>query len=273
MRIWSELRRRNVLRMAALYLVAAWLILQVTEVLSGLIELPDWVGPLVLAMLAIGLPIALVLSWFFEITEAGISREAPEGAARKEATTTGRRLNVVIISMLAAGILVTGWLAWRPDGPVEKSIAVLAFDNMSDDPAQAYFSDGISEEILGTLAKVPELRVTSRSSSFSFKGKDFDLTIVSHTEPMDIGIYGRDDYYFQYADDGFKAIMTELNETTDEAARTSLMQDAQRKIAEDAVNVFLFQLAKTGVWNAKLKGLWENAPVQANDLTQVYWED
>ena len=106
-----------------------------------------------------------------------------------------------------------------------------------------------------------------------FRGKDFDLTIVSHTEPMDIGIYARDDYYFQYADDGFKAIITKLNETTDEAARTRLMQDAQRKVAEDAVNGYLFQLAKTGVWNAKLKGLWENAPVQANDLTKVYWED
>jgi peptide/nickel transport system substrate-binding protein len=106
-----------------------------------------------------------------------------------------------------------------------------------------------------------------------FKGKDFDLTIVSHTEPMDIGIYGRDDYYFQYADEGFKAIMAKLNETTGEAERTKLLQDAQRKIAEDAVNGYLFQLAKTGVWNAKLKGLWANAPVQANDLTKVYWED
>ena len=106
-----------------------------------------------------------------------------------------------------------------------------------------------------------------------FRGKDYDLTIVSHTEPMDIGIYGRDDYYFQYADDGFKSILAELNETTDEAKRTGLMQDAQKKIAEDAVNGYLFQLAKLGVWNAKLKGLWENAPVQANDLTKVYWED
>ncbi len=106
-----------------------------------------------------------------------------------------------------------------------------------------------------------------------FKGKDFDLTIVSHTEPMDIGIYARDDYYFQYADKDFKAIMAKLDETTDEAERTKLLQDAQRKIAEDAVNVYLFQLAKTGVWNAKLKGLWANAPVQANDLTKVYWED
>ena len=80
MKFWSELRRRNVLRMAALYLVSAWLILQVTEVVAGLIELPDWVGPLVLAMLAIGLPITLLLAWFFEITESGITRDAGEAA-------------------------------------------------------------------------------------------------------------------------------------------------------------------------------------------------
>ena len=74
MNIWSELRRRNVLRMAALYLVAAWLILQVTEVLSGLLDLPGWLGPIVLGMLVIGLPIALVISWFFEITGSGQRR-------------------------------------------------------------------------------------------------------------------------------------------------------------------------------------------------------
>ncbi len=106
-----------------------------------------------------------------------------------------------------------------------------------------------------------------------FKGKDYDLTIVSHTEPMDIGIYARDDYYFDYHSDAFKAIMTELNNTTDPARRTELFQDAQRRITDDAVNVFLFELAKAGVWNAKLKGLWANAPVQANDLTGAYWED
>ena len=72
-----------------------------------------------------------------------------------------------------------------------------------------------------------------------FRGKDYDLTIVSHTEPMDIGIYGRDDYYFQYADADFKAIMAELNETTDEAKRTRLMQDAQKKIAEEPVEPVL----------------------------------
>ena len=106
-----------------------------------------------------------------------------------------------------------------------------------------------------------------------FKGKNYDLTIVSHTEPMDIGIYARDDYYFQYDDADFKALMAELEITSDEAKRTELLQKAQKKLNDDAVNGFLFQLAKTGVWNAKLKGLWANAPIQANDLTKVEWMD
>ena len=106
-----------------------------------------------------------------------------------------------------------------------------------------------------------------------FKGKNFDLTIVSHTEPMDIGIYARDDYYFQYGDADFKAIMADLANATDPAKRTELMQAAQKKIADDYVNAYLFQLAKTGVANVKLKGLWANAPTQANDMTGVYWEE
>jgi len=106
-----------------------------------------------------------------------------------------------------------------------------------------------------------------------FKGKDFGLTIVSHTEPMDIGIYARPDYYFQYQSEAFNGIMDKLNNTTDPDMRTQLMQDAQQQIASDNVNGYLFQLAKTGVANAKLKGLWPNSPTQANDLTAVFWED
>ncbi|MCV6547394.1 MAG: ABC transporter substrate-binding protein [Cohaesibacter sp.] len=104
-----------------------------------------------------------------------------------------------------------------------------------------------------------------------FKGKDFDLTIVSHTEPMDIGIYARDDYYFNYSDADFKALIKELSATSDPDKRKHLMQKAQEKLNADAVNGYLFQLAKSGVWNAKLKGLWVNSPIQANDLTKVHW--
>ena len=104
-----------------------------------------------------------------------------------------------------------------------------------------------------------------------FRGKDFDLTIVSHTEPADIGIYARPDYYFQYDNPAFQALMTQLEATADPAGRSALLAQAQRTIAEDYVNGYLFQLAKTGVANARIEGLWENAPTQANDLTQVRW--
>lgn len=106
-----------------------------------------------------------------------------------------------------------------------------------------------------------------------FRGKDYDLTIVSHTEPQDINIYGRDSYYFNYAKPEFKAIMDKLAATADEAGRNALLGEAQRMIAEDAVNTYLFQLAKHGVWNAKVTGLWENSPIQANDVTAVRWVD
>jgi peptide/nickel transport system substrate-binding protein len=106
-----------------------------------------------------------------------------------------------------------------------------------------------------------------------FRGKDFNLTIVSHTEPMDIGIYAKPDYYFQYDNAELQTMMTAFSTETDPATRTSILQDAQKIISEDYVNGYLFQLAKTGVANSKIKGLWENSPTQANDLTAVYWED
>jgi peptide/nickel transport system substrate-binding protein len=106
-----------------------------------------------------------------------------------------------------------------------------------------------------------------------FRGKDFDLTIVSHVEPMDIGIYARPDYYFQYGRPEFIAIMDELAVTADEGRRSELMKAAQRMIAEDHVNAFLFQLAKTGVANAAIEGLWPNSPAPAIDLTGVRWTD
>ncbi len=106
-----------------------------------------------------------------------------------------------------------------------------------------------------------------------FRGKDFDLTIISHVEPADIGIYARPDYYFQYGKPEFVAIMDEVAVTADEAKRSELLKSAQRMIAEDYVNGYLFQLAKTGVANAKITGLWENSPAPAIDLTGVAWTD
>lgn len=105
-----------------------------------------------------------------------------------------------------------------------------------------------------------------------FGAADFDMTIISHTEPMDIDIYARPDYYFHYAKPDFVALIDRLKAETDPAARSELLQQAQRMIADDYVNVYLFQLAKTGVADARLRGLWLNGPTQANDLTGAYWE-
>lgn len=105
-----------------------------------------------------------------------------------------------------------------------------------------------------------------------FKG-DFDLTIVSHTEPMDIGIYANPEYYFQYDSKAVQDVMGKLNETVETEARYALLGEAQEIITKDAVNGYIFQLAKAGVWNAKINGLWENSPVQANDLTGVSWTE
>ena len=106
-----------------------------------------------------------------------------------------------------------------------------------------------------------------------FRNKDYDLTIVSHTEPRDINIYARPDYYFQYDNPDFQALIDELDATADPDARSALLKRAQRIIAEDAVNGFLFQAGKIGVWNADLRGIWENSPTQATDLTGVYWTE
>ena len=106
-----------------------------------------------------------------------------------------------------------------------------------------------------------------------FRGKDFGLSIVSHTEPMDIGIYARPEYYFQYDNAAFQTLMTDLSATTDPAQRSDMLKKAQNIISEDYVNGYLFELAFTTVADAKINGLWKNAPTQATDLTGVSWSD
>ena len=175
----TELRRRNVFRMAVIYSVAAWLIMQVAEVVIGLANLADWIGPAILGLLAIGFPIALILSWFYELTPAGINLEKDVDTAVSATRVTDRRLDFVIISLLCAAVMLFAYDKWWLPEPPEKSIAVLAFENMSADPEQEYFSDGIAEELLNLLAQIPELHEISRSSAFSFKGKNVKLADIA----------------------------------------------------------------------------------------------
>ncbi len=179
MGFFSELERRNVFRMAVLYVVAAWLVMQVAEVVISLANLPDWVGPAILALLAIGFPIALVFSWFYELTPEGISLEKDVDRAKSITAETGRRLNFVVISLLCAAVVMFSVDKWWTGEPPEKSIAVLPFVNMSGDAAQDYFSDGISEELLHRLAQVSELHVAARTSSFHFKNQNIAVAEIA----------------------------------------------------------------------------------------------
>ena len=170
----SELRRRNVLRMAVLYAVAAWLIMQVAEVLMSLSGMPLWAGRATLAVLAVGFPLAIAFSWFYELTPEGVKLEKDIDPAQSITHVTGRRLNFIVTALLAAAVIVFAYDKWwlRDDitliPSTPNSVAVLPFVNASDDPAQQYFSDGITEELINTLARLPGLHVTARASSFQF---------------------------------------------------------------------------------------------------------
>ena len=179
MSVISELKRRNVFRMMALYIIAAWLIMQVAEVVITLANLPDWIGPTILGLLAVGFPIAMIFSWLYEITPEGVSLEKDVNPTKSITHITGRRLDFLVISLLAAAVIMLAYDKWWPSAPSDQSIAVLPFVNMSADPVQEFFSDGISEEILNLLTKVPDLLVISRSSAFSFKGQNVDIPTIA----------------------------------------------------------------------------------------------
>jgi len=175
MTLLAELKRRNVIRVAAAYLVAAWLVVQVTEIVTGSFGAPDWVMQILIVLMAVGLPFAVIIAWAYEMTPEGLKREKDVDRSASITRQTGQKLNYAIIGVLAVALVLSlATRDWSPgsSGPAmgEKSIAVLPFVNMSDDQENEYFSDGISEELLNVLVKVDGLRVASRTSSFSFKG-------------------------------------------------------------------------------------------------------
>jgi TolB-like protein len=165
LQLLSELRRRNVFRMAVLYLGAAWLVMQVVDVLEDPLRLPDWTGGALLAVLAVGFPIAVVLSWFFEVTPEGVTLDEdvkPGGAV----PAAGRRLDFVVIAVLAAAVLIFAFDKWWTGPPPERSVAVLPFVSMSSSDDTAHLGAGVADTILNTLVTIPELHVASRTSSF-----------------------------------------------------------------------------------------------------------
>lgn len=176
-------RRRGVLRVAASYAVIAWLLIQIADTTFERLGLPDWLVTAVIVTALLGLPVALALAWFFEFTSHGIERESAAAASGAAAVVGVRRYaDIIIIAMLV--IVVAVLLTRQPDSArrgmgKEASIAVLPFQNLSGDPQQEYFSDGVAEEILGRLAVVEGLRVAARTSSFALKGKGLDASTIA----------------------------------------------------------------------------------------------
>ena len=187
---WGELKRRNVVRVAIAYAVISWLLLQVADVILDNIEAPTWVFQAILLLLVIGFPVAIIFAWAFELTPEGLKKEKDVDRSESITHVTGRKLDYLIIAVLvlALGYFVVDKFALEPSQQAAetvnaetagKSIAVMAFVNMSDDPGNEYFSDGISEELLNILVRVEGLRVVSRTSSFAFKGKDIGIPSIA----------------------------------------------------------------------------------------------
>jgi TolB-like protein/Tfp pilus assembly protein PilF len=198
----AELKRRNVFRVAVAYLALGWIVTEVTATVAPMLNLPEWVGPVVLWIGIVGFPFVVMFSWIYELTPEGLKREAEIDPSASVTQHTARRLDYLIIGLLVVVIGLYAYQAFRPateshktviaratpggepgtTGPEsveDRSVAVLPFVDMSEAGDQEYFADGISEELLNLLAKVPQLRVIARTSSFSFKGKEVDIAEIA----------------------------------------------------------------------------------------------
>ncbi len=221
MSLFNELKRRNVFKVGAAYVVIAWLVAQVLQLIFESFGTPDWVMKTVLVLLGTGLPFALFFAWAFEMTPEGLKRESEVDRSQSITSETGRKLNNAIVGVLilALGYFVidkfvlsaardaalveaakqevkeqvlaeesvqaesaqAAGLAAQQGTQPDRSIAVLPFVNMSGDAENEYFSDGLTEELLNSLARIKELKVTGRTSSFAFKGKNTDLREIGQT--------------------------------------------------------------------------------------------
>src|SRR5713101_4941555 len=172
---FAELKRRNVYKVAIAYAVVAWLLMQVASQIFPFFEIPNWAVRLVVLLLVIGFPVAMILAWAFELTPEGIKRAEDVDLSKSLTRKSSRKLDFLIIAVL---LLVIAALLFRRLHPnvspavsssLEKSIAVLPFENLSRDPDNAFFTDGVQDEILTDLAKIADLKVISRTSVMQYK--------------------------------------------------------------------------------------------------------
>jgi serine/threonine-protein kinase len=186
---FAELKRRNVYKVAVAYAVVSWLLIQAASILLPTFEAPAWVMKVLVLVIIFGFPVALVLSWAFEITPEGIKLESEIEPNKSIARRTGRKIVALTIALavVAAGLFVYQLVRSKPDTSgspasatiANKSIAVLPFDNLSRDPDNAYFCEGVQDEILTRLAKVADLKVISRTSTQHFKSTPDNLPQIA----------------------------------------------------------------------------------------------
>src|SRR6476646_9402427 len=185
---FGELKRRNVYKVAVAYAVVGWLLIQVATQVFPFLEIPNWMIRLVILLTAFGFPVALIIAWAFELTPEGIKRTEDADAARQHSHGVVWIVVVLIAAALSLGLFFLGRYTAGRDTPrqteaakasnIQKSIAVLPLVNTSGDPSNEYFSDGLSEELIAVLAKIPGLKVIGRNSSFLFKGKSGDSASI-----------------------------------------------------------------------------------------------
>ncbi len=187
MSLFNELKRRNVFRVAIAYLIAAWLLIQLADILIPMLDLPEWVARLILLLLLILFVPTLIAAWALEMTPEGLKLE--KNVDRDESITphTGKKLNAITIGVLALAVfvLLVDKMYLSADSStdeiveIDKSIAVLPFVDLSQSQDQEWFADGLAEEILNALARTPDLLVASRTSAFAYKGSTKDLRVIA----------------------------------------------------------------------------------------------
>ena len=195
MGLFAELKRRNVIRVAGVYIVSGWILVQVATALEESIGLPEWFDGLIVALLLIGLPVAIIFAWAFEMTPEGVVRTEAVPEGESITPETGRKLDVTLAIAIVALVIVIIWqsstapepassepvaaASAEPDVPSDASVAVLPFADMSPDGDQEYFSDGLSEEILNLLVRADAIDVVSRTSAFQFKNTTLGIPEIA----------------------------------------------------------------------------------------------
>ncbi|MDH5262489.1 MAG: adenylyl cyclase, partial [Gammaproteobacteria bacterium] len=188
MSLFTELQRRNVLRVGAAYLVVGWLLTEVLTTILPTLGAPDWVARAVILTFAFGFVPILVLSWVYELTPSGVMKDVEADGENAGRMAPIGKLDFLAIAGVLVGVVGIAIFAasQAPDdveAPVhavsEKSVAVLPFVNMSQDADNEYFSDGLTETLLNMLAQMPDLKVAARTSSFAFKGKNINIREIA----------------------------------------------------------------------------------------------